>query len=206
MLTDHVANDVQSALVLEQILALKDRVEAADTGLYALQPELAALLIKLKALTASGEFLPRVRVALDSYADVSLADGGDAQLRGLIGALEADRRALAVDQENIARKVVEVQQALQQEQAETEHLTRTKGMAEDVYVALLRKLEELRPAGNLESGWARIGALAVAAKRPAAPNEPFNIALGGLLGLILGVSGAFALEYLVRPARASEQH
>lgn len=205
LFADHVAAEVQSALVLEQLLSLKDRLEAADTGSQALESELSAVLIRLEALSQRGEFLSRVRVALDSSADVSLADGWGVQLDSLVVALEADRVAIAAGQENIAGRIGEVQQALQQEQAETEHLARIKALAEEVYVALLRKLEELRLAGNLVSGEARIGALAVPPGRPSAPKKLFNAALGSLLGLVLGISVAFALESLVKPARASEQ-
>lgn len=204
VLEDRAAAEVQSDLVLEQIIGLKDGLEGTGTDSLALQSDFSAVLIELKSLAASSGFFPRVQVALDSSVDLSLADREVKQLDGLITAVEADRRVLAAGQESIARKMTEAQLALQQEQLETQHLGRAKALAEEVYMALLRKLEESRLARALESGEARVGALAVAPRRPVAPNVPFNVALGALLGLVLGVCGAFAHKYLVRPGHASE--
>jgi uncharacterized protein involved in exopolysaccharide biosynthesis len=204
LLEDGAIAEVQSGLVLEQLTGLKDRLGATGADSHALQSELAAVLIQLKSLAVNGGFFPRVQVALDSSAALSLADGEVRQLVGLITALEADRQVLAAGQESIAGDMTEAQLALQQEQVETQHLGRAKALAEEVYIALLRKLEESRLAQALESGEARIGALAVVPRRPVAPNTPFNVALGALMGLVLGISGALAHNYMAKPGRASE--
>ena len=105
-------------------------------------------------------------------------------------------------------KLVEVQQqvatlqpdilALQKEQqaaqTDLDRLTRDRDVAHDTYLALTRKLDETRVAAQDTNGGVQLASLAAVPTEPVAPRKGLNTVLGGVLGLMVGVVAAFAVD------------
>ncbi|MEO0225744.1 MAG: polysaccharide biosynthesis tyrosine autokinase, partial [candidate division WOR-3 bacterium] len=81
-------------------------------------------------------------------------------------------------------------------EVELAQLSRQKKANEEIYNMLLSKLEEAKISEAREIGEAKIIDPANPPKYPVSPKKKQNLILGAILGLVLGISAAFILEYL----------
>lgn len=84
-------------------------------------------------------------------------------------------------------------------------LERQKMANEDIYTMLLGKLEESKIAEAMQISKARIIDIATVPDKPVAPKPKQNTILGFLMGLLIGVGGAFLLEYLDTSIKTSKE-
>ncbi len=80
-------------------------------------------------------------------------------------------------------------------------LNRTVETRADLYIELLKKLQEARIAEQSELGYVEIVDNPVVPSRSVRPRVPLNLALGALLGLLLGIAGAFVRNALDNKVR-----
>lgn len=85
------------------------------------------------------------------------------------------------------------------------HLERQKMANEEIYTMLLGKLEESKIAEAMQISEARIIDIATIPDKPVEPKPKQNTILGFLLGLLIGVGGAFLLEYLDTSLKTSKE-
>ncbi|MEO0137794.1 MAG: polysaccharide biosynthesis tyrosine autokinase [candidate division WOR-3 bacterium] len=83
-------------------------------------------------------------------------------------------------------------------------LERQKKANEEIYTMLLGKLEESKIAEAMQISQARIIDSAIIPTKPVEPKPRLNTILGFLLGLLIGVGGAFLLEYLDTSVRTTK--
>jgi capsular exopolysaccharide synthesis family protein len=83
-------------------------------------------------------------------------------------------------------------------------LERSLSTSSSVYKDLQKRLYDARIAERSELGDVRVIASALVPQEPVRPNVPMNLALGSLLGLILGIGGAFLRNLLDRKVRSPE--
>lgn len=84
-------------------------------------------------------------------------------------------------------------------------LERQKKANEEIYTMLLGKLEESKIAEAIQISQARIIDYAIIPDEPVEPKPKQNTILGLLLGLLIGVGGAFLLEYLNTSIKTSKE-
>ncbi|MGB3478224.1 MAG: polysaccharide biosynthesis tyrosine autokinase [bacterium] len=84
-------------------------------------------------------------------------------------------------------------------------LERQKMANEEIYTMLLGKLEESKIAEAMQISEARIIDIATVPDRPLKPKPKQNTILGFLLGLLIGVGGAFLLEYMDTSIKSSKE-
>ncbi len=75
-------------------------------------------------------------------------------------------------------------------------LERTLETQREIYLSLVRRLQEATVAEQSELGYARIVDEALVPEHPARPVVPLNLALGVVLGLLVGAGAAFARHAL----------
>ena len=92
-------------------------------------------------------------------------------------------------------------ETLQVDLADKKHQDKTimqkVDFAQSTYEAFLKKYEEIRILKSSDIGDASIIIVSPAVEpiKPIAPNKKLNVAIAGVLGLMLGVLGAFFMEY-----------
>ena len=116
-------------------------------------------------------------------------------LDGLATTLEARAEEIKIQAAALEPQILVLQQQLQESQAEEDRLTCTRDVARETYVTLARKVEEVRIAAEDTSGEVRLASQAAVPEKPVSPRKLLNTAVAGALGLMLGVFGAFAVEW-----------
>jgi succinoglycan biosynthesis transport protein ExoP len=106
----------------------------------------------------------------------------------------------AIDE--MQEKLQSLQADLEKEKATKQELTCARDLAWETYTTLARKEAELGIATRTGGTEVRFATPAVPPTAPAGPKKKRNIAIAGAMGLMVGVFGAFALNYLA-PGYAS---
>jgi len=116
-------------------------------------------------------------------------------LDGLVTTLESRRKEIETQAAALEPQILTLRQQLQESQVEENRLNRARNVAQETYMTMARKVEEVRIAADDTSGEVRLASQAAAPERPVAPRKMLNTAIAGALGLMLGVFGAFAVEW-----------
>lgn len=128
--------------------------------------------------------------------------GGSAEdqvrdLDTLISVLEARRGEVQalIGEMSLQHEILQLQEQLEREQARQRELTQARDLAWETYQTLARKEAEVQVAVRVMDTEVRFVVPAVEPKYPVAPKKKLNIAIAGVLGLMVGVFGAFVVEY-----------
>ena len=140
-------------------------------------------------------------------AGVSSAGAQNGQYRGVmskLGPLQQLRReimAKEIEMQGVQERLNIVESKLNQYKAQLgdiprkeiilNRLERSLQTRQQTYLTLMEKLMEARVAEQSEMGYVNVIDEALVPERPVRPRVPLNLALGGVLGLMLGVGLAF---------------
>ena len=116
-------------------------------------------------------------------------------LDGLVATLGARGEEIEAQVATLEPQILGLQQQLQEVQTEEDRLTRARDVARETYMTLARKVEEVRIAAEDTSGEVRLASRAAVPEVPVSPRKLLNTAVAGMLGLMVGVFGAFAVEW-----------
>jgi succinoglycan biosynthesis transport protein ExoP len=192
-------------LVIQDAASLKARVSMREGDApSSLADDLAALLLQVEALSLEGD-LP-LQFELGGQAAPSLMTRPElvAFLDGLMASLETQSGELETRVAELEPEILRLQGELQAFNTEQDRLTRARDVARDTYTTLARKVDEARIAAQDESGEVRLASHAAVPTDPVSPRKLLNTAVAGMLGLFVGVFGAFALEYWRQGKPAAE--
>ena len=101
-----------------------------------------------------------------------------------------------IDEGTLQQEILRLQEQLEREQARKQELTSARDLAWETYDTLARKEAEVGVASQVTDTEVRFAVRAVEPKEPVAPKKKLNIAIAAVLGLMVGVFGAFVVEYL----------
>ena len=113
--------------------------------------------------------------------------------------LETTLISLGTKKESLASSVKEYESRLERlpdKELYLARLERAIKVSESTYIILLEKYQEARINEAMELGDIRIIDEARIPKNPIKPNKKLNLAIGGILGLMLGVMLTFFMEYM----------
>jgi succinoglycan biosynthesis transport protein ExoP len=190
--------DVQQKLALERTRFQESHPVIAD--LKSKEATLQDILQKRTHQTLIGEQpIPRRIVPVAGGVQQSLIQDF-AQAETERNSLEKQIAALIQVAANYKQRI-DTLPKLEQQQRELERKLKA---AQSTYEILLSKLQEIRVTENQNVGNARIVTPAMVPERPIAPKKAQNMAVGGVLGILLGLATALALETTDRTIKTSD--
>lgn len=104
--------------------------------------------------------------------------------------------AIAGEVERLTQEVYRLQQALAEKTRTQDRLTLARDVARNAYTALANKLAEVKAASQVAEGDVRLAARAVVPEQPVWPRKGLFLGLGALVGLMVGLAGAWGWEAL----------
>lgn len=117
-------------------------------------------------------------------------------------------RQAAANRQSLERRLAEVRvdiERLPETQREVVNLTRTLEVAQAAYLQLLNRSQELRVLQASEIGNVRVIDSAQAGQRPVSPRRSRILALGLLIGLIVGAGIAIVRNFMRRGVDSAEE-
>ena len=173
--------EVKRAELLEKYTPKHPEVQAIDSQLKIARDNIRMVLTG--ATTA--------RKTIDNpFMEKMLLDFVDNEINYLV--LDAKVKALDRVLKEYEKKI----NYLPSQQLLYARLTRKIEAARNIYNLLLEKLEEARIQEASQISDARVLDYALLPKYPVSPRKRLNVILGFILGLMLGIFGAFIVEYL----------
>jgi len=121
--------------------------------------------------------------------------------------LETTLISLETKKESLASSVKEYEDRLEKlpnKELTLARLERAVKVSENTYIILLEKYQEARINEAMELGDIRVIDEARIPKSPIKPNKKLNLAIGGILGLMLGVMLVFFMEYMDNTIKTEE--
>jgi succinoglycan biosynthesis transport protein ExoP len=154
------------------------------------------------------ELADKKRLFKDTYPGViELKDRIQLTKQKILAELERQRDFLKAQEGSfLAQQEAKHQESLKSSRKEMEYLTleREVTINREMYNALLTKVKELSLAGRSDLNNIRIVEPAELPIAPIGRGKPMMIALGGFLGLFLGIGSAFFLEYMVNTIKTPD--
>lgn len=194
-LQQYLAGARSLRLIIEDARSLRARLEAQDPSLRAsLSDEIASLFVEIESLNSKE--LP-IQLQLSGQQGLSVKTVGEqaAYLASLISALEEKFVILEAGAEGLEPDILQLQQRLQEQQAQAARLVLAKEVAEETFRTLTRKVAETRIAVQDTEGSVRLASRAAIPVEPVGPRRLINTLIAGALGGFLAVFGVFGLEY-----------
>jgi len=159
---------------------------------------LATIFLRANAFTLSSGLPTQLQLSLNQLP----ASGENAaqqigEIETLLANLQArkDEIQALLSKGTLEQELLRLQEQLEREQARKQELTQTRDLTWETYNTLARKVAEVGVASQVRDTEVRFAAPAAEPERPVGPKKAMNIAIAGVLGLIVGVFGAFVVEY-----------
>jgi len=167
---------------------------------------LSISLLKASAFSLLAPDLPaQLQLALEQTTGIETSVQEQVkELDTLIAALKTRQEEVQalIDDATLQQEILELEEQLEREDAKKRELTQARDLAWETYQTLARKEVEVEVAAEVMDAEVRFAVPAVEPKYPVAPNKKVNIAIGGLLGLMIGVLVAFVRNTSARPKAA----
>ena len=199
-LADYYATKRMLDLLIADARALRDQLcQGTASSPTGTGNSLSIMLLQASAFTLLSPELP-VQLLLSFDEMAGLEGNAEEQLQNLdalLSTLEARREEVQslIDEMTLQQEILQLQEQLEREQAREQELTSARDLAWETYDTLARKEAEVGIASQVTDTEVRFAVPAVEPKEPVAPRKALNIAIAGVLGLVMGVFGAFLVEY-----------
>ncbi|NLT41503.1 MAG: hypothetical protein GXX93_02405 [Anaerolineae bacterium] len=159
--------------------------------------EITALLIQMHSLvSADGLSLQLQLPAVEAASGRSLADQIDL-LDSLVAVLQDLSAELETMSAAVEPELLALQAQLESVQNELNSLKDERDIARELYQSISLKLDEARLSQSTNGREIQVAAQAIPPLSPSGPRKMMMIAVAGALGLMLGVFGAFVVNFFV---------
>jgi succinoglycan biosynthesis transport protein ExoP len=198
---EYLAQQRTIAYTIQDIRGLRQQLaeQPADWGV-SLGDSLTALFLQMQAFNTSTSSPLQLQIESGAALSDKSREEQVAFLDDLVATLEAKSSEIDSQLAELEPRMLSLQQELQKTTAEAERLKGARDLARETYVTLVRKVDETRIAAQEEKGALQVGSYAAVPEKPVGPRKLLITGVAGMLGLVVGVAGAFVLDYRRRDA------
>jgi uncharacterized protein involved in exopolysaccharide biosynthesis len=191
------------ASILQDIQGLRGQLATKPTDeIMSFADNLTALLLQIKAFNTQVTYSEEQQVAtpLELRIDVSESPTDESAgeqlqfLDNLISTLKNRSDEIEIRMAELEPEILALQGELQQLTAERDGLILVQQSAGETYLTLARKVDEARIAAQEENGTVQVGSQAAVPANPVASGRLGKVVVAGMLGLVVGIAGAFFLD------------
>jgi len=183
-------------LIIQDAQSLKEQLQSQGATSATMANSLSTLFLEIDSLNSRARLPVQLQIPFEQSIVSNTSVSQQVQyLDNFMATLRNKQQAIAGAAEEIPPEMLKLQGQLQQEQTELDRLTRARDVAKETWLSLSRKADEVRIAAQVDKDEVRIVSLAEVPAQPVAPKKAMNIAIAGVLGLMVGVFGAFVMEY-----------
>ncbi|MCK4722438.1 MAG: hypothetical protein KAT75_03995, partial [Dehalococcoidia bacterium] len=203
---DELTQQVADKELLCDVKSLREQIKAgSSSSASAAANSLALILLQSSAFAGlSVERLPvELRVSLDRLSALNVSTD---DIDALISTLEA--RSGATRGQSISELRQEINQLraeLEQESAKRRELETSRDIAWEAYTTVAGKVVEAEVAVLAHDAVVRVAEVALVPEQPVAARKVMNIGIALVLGLVIGVFGAFGVEYFQKTGDKPEE-
>jgi succinoglycan biosynthesis transport protein ExoP len=192
---DYLADQRAIAYIIQDIQGLRAQLAEQTAGQpVSLADSLTALFLQIKAFNAQASAPIQLQVQSSTDLSDKSVEEQIAFLDDLVATLQAKSAENDSRLAELEPQILALQKQLQEINVESDQLTRTRDLARDTYTTLARKVDEARIAAQEASGMLQVGSEAAVPAAPVGPRRLVNTAIAGVLGLMIGIVGVFAVE------------
>jgi uncharacterized protein involved in exopolysaccharide biosynthesis len=190
LLETQQAAQESTRVALHQAQLLK---EAVEQGQDAFSPE----MLRVMQLVAAGSGASTI-LQISDIGSLTRSQQID-RLKAVILTLQARQQVLAELIPTLTTEITTLRKQVSERQVSLLGPTQARDAAQSDYTGLLQELQRARMSLSTSGDAARLVSSATPPSSPTQPRPLQNIALAGVVGLMLGVFGAFAAEYFAQP-------
>jgi hypothetical protein len=187
------------SLIVQDAQAVQSRLERREGALDSnLRDDLITIFLAIRSLSTNMPDISPLDLQLAIDSDIVLNESIEEQvnyLEELIISLNGQLFVLGESVEKQEAETISLQKQLAEAQEERTQLEQERDLAKETYETLARKAVETRLSTYDQDVVARVASRAVAPSKAQRPIIPFNTALAGLTGLLLGISWILIKEY-----------
>jgi uncharacterized protein involved in exopolysaccharide biosynthesis len=202
---DYLHDQRAIASILQDVRGLREQLATRpEEEIMSYADSLTALLLQVKAFNSrvAAPVEQQVSTPLElridsseSLSDKSVAEQVDF-LDALMVTLQNKSDEIEIRLAELEPQILTLQGELQQLAGERDGLVLVQQSAGETYLTLARKVDEARIAAQEENGILQVGSQAAVPESPVASGRLGRIVVAGMLGLVVGIVGAFFFDYL----------
>jgi uncharacterized protein involved in exopolysaccharide biosynthesis len=187
---NYLADRQRLTFLMQDIAGLRAQLAArSDNAVVTVADQVAALNLQLRAFNA--EENDSLGLQLQLAPDVSLTSSNRtdqlAYLDELVATLQTRLEEIEANLATLEPQILALQEEKQMLQAEETRLERNVSVADETYIALARKVDEVRITSQGQSNDLRLASRSAVPVDPVAPRRLVNTAVAGILGVLLTV-------------------
>lgn len=191
---DYLSAQRSLSTALDDIDALLQKMQK-QTGVVDFSDQINALFLSLRVFN-SGQNFP-LQLQLSDPASLNTASQAEQrrQLQEMHTAIENRLQEITNQMNALEPQILSLQAEQEGYQLEKDRLERELSLSKDTYTALAHKVDEVSIVTNDSVGQVRIASTAMTPLKPVSPRKLVNTVLAGMVGAMLAVGGAFAVEW-----------
>lgn len=190
-----LGNKTADIELLINVKSLRDQIASGSlSNASSAANSLASVLLQTKAFTGLPDQLQlslEGLIGLNASTEQRLHD-----IDALISTLESrsgTQPGQTIDE--LRQEILQLREKLEQENAKKKELTDSRDTAWNTYTTLENKVAEVEVASQAQDAMVRVAAAATVPNTPVSAHKATNIGIALVLGSVVGVFGAFGVEY-----------
>ena len=197
---DELTQQVADKELLCDVKSLREQITAgSSSSASAAANSLALILLQSRAFTS----LPaELQVSLDRLSGFKVSLDDIDTLISTVETRSGSTRGQSIDE--LRQEILQLWAELEQERAKQLELRSSRDIAWEAYQIVAGKVVEAEVAVRAQDAVVRVAEVAVVPEQPVAPRRVMNISIALVLGLVVGVFGAFGVEYFQKTGEKPE--